>query len=138
MDILIADDQPTARRQVEMLLGALGHNVISVGNGAMALKKLLSPDAPRIAIIDWEMPSLDGIALCRQLRARQKDTYTYVIFLTGRDSTADRLLGLQAGADDHVSKPFNVNDIHARIVRGAHALAKMGYGPDAHRMAVGS
>jgi CheY-like chemotaxis protein len=84
---------------------------------------LQQPDAPPLAIVDWMMPGLDGIEICRRLRRVETATPTYVILLTSRDAAADVVEGLRAGADDYVTKPPNEDELLARISVGARVIA---------------
>jgi diguanylate cyclase (GGDEF)-like protein len=119
--ILIADDEPVARRLLERTLQQLGHQVAVVSNGADALTRLLAPDGPRMAILDWMMPGTDGLGVCRAVRQRPTP-YVYVILLTSRDRPEDIVEGLEAGADDFLSKPFDVGQLRARLRSGERVL----------------
>ena len=107
MKILIAEDEFTTRMMVQVCLENWGYRVESVTNGEEAWEKLRKPDAPHIAILDWEMPELDGIEVCRRVKEMEAETPPYIILLTGRDSKTDILRGFDAGADDYMTKPFN-------------------------------
>jgi diguanylate cyclase (GGDEF)-like protein len=121
MKILIADDEPVARRLLERTLQQLGHQVTVVSNGADALTRLLAPDGPRMAILDWMMPGTDGLGVCRAVRQRPTP-YVYVILLTARDRPEDIVEGLEAGADDFLSKPFDAGQLRARLRSGERVL----------------
>ena len=84
MKILIADDEPVSRRLIERTLERYGYEVITAGDGAAAILELIKPDGPRLALIDWMMPELDGPEVCRQLRARQGSPYVYMLLLTSK------------------------------------------------------
>ncbi len=115
MKILIAEDEFTTRMMVQVCLENWGYKVESVTNGAEAMEMLQRKDRPQIAILDWEMPELDGIEVCRRLREAGDENPVYVILLTGRDSSKDILQGFDAGADDYMTKPFSDNELRARV-----------------------
>ena len=121
MKILIADDDPVARRLLERTLERLGHDVVAVTDGTSALKVLLDPAGPRMAILDWMMPGLDGLAVCRAVREREAP-YVYLILLTARDGDDDIVAGLVAEADDYLTKPFDARELNARIQSGERIL----------------
>ena len=121
MKILIADDEPVARTLLQKTVVRLGHEVVVVDNGTEAIATLLAPDGPRLAILDWEMPGADGLTVCRAVRQRPSP-YVYVILLTSRDKPADMVNALDAGADDFLSKPFNVAELGARLRSGERVL----------------
>jgi PleD family two-component response regulator len=123
--ILIADDDPVSRRMLQATLMKWGHDPIVTSDGASALKLLLEKDEPRMAILDWMMPGLQGIEVCSELRKKTKSGYVYVILLTGRDRTDDIIAGLDAGADDYMVKPFNPDELKARVREGLRALDRV-------------
>jgi diguanylate cyclase (GGDEF)-like protein len=120
--ILIADDDPVSRRLLENTLARLGHKVVSVADGSEALRTILRPDGPHLAILDWDMPGLDGPAVCRAIRERPVP-YVYIILLTARDRQEDMVAGLDAEADDFLRKPLNVIELAARLRSGERVLA---------------
>ena len=103
MRILIADDEPVSRRLLEATLARLGHEVVSVADGTAATAALLSPDGPRLAVLDWMMPGADGLAVCRAIRQRQA-AYVYIILLTSHNRREDLVAGLDAEADDFLTE----------------------------------
>jgi len=113
--ILIADDDVMSRRLIERPLASWGYEVRSTSDGDEAWGVLSEPDAPRIAIVDWEMPGADGPELCRRVRAQAQEPYIYVVLLTSRDTKADVIAGLDAGADDYLSKPFDLHELRVRL-----------------------
>lgn len=115
MKILIAEDEFTTRMMVQVCLENWGYRVESVTNGEEAWEILQKPDAPHIAILDWEMPELDGIDVCRRVKELELDPPPYIILLTGRDSKTDIIRGFDAGAEDYMTKPFNDNELRARV-----------------------
>lgn len=115
MKLLIAEDEYTTRLTVQVILEQWGYRVDSVEDGASAWELLHKPDGPQIAILDWEMPGIDGVELCNKVKTLDRDTPVYVIMLTGRDDQNDILKGFDAGADDYITKPFDENELRARV-----------------------
>jgi two-component system cell cycle response regulator len=115
MRILIAEDESLVRRELEVRLRRWGYEVVVARDGAAAWDALSAEDAPALAILDWMMPELDGIEICRRLRAQPRESYTYTILLTGKDRPEDVIAGLDAGADDYIRKPFDVHELEARL-----------------------
>ena len=123
MNILIADDDSLTCRLVEATLTRRGYDVVATGDGLDAWVKLQAPDAPRLAILDWMMPGLDGLELCRRLRAEGDQRPFYLILLTANTRKQDVSEGLRAGADDYVTKPFDHDELVARVQVGARLVA---------------
>jgi DNA-binding response OmpR family regulator len=117
--VLVADDESLSRMAVAAMIRKGGYDVQLATDGQQAWAALQQPDAPPLAIVDWMMPGLDGIEICRRLRRVETATPTYVILLTSRDAAADVVEGLRAGADDYVTKPPNEDELLARISVGA-------------------
>lgn len=115
MKLLIAEDEYTTRLTVQVVLEQWGYRVDSVEDGTSAWKILQKPDGPQIAILDWEMPGINGVDLCSKVKMLDRDTPIYVILLTGRDDQNDILMGFDAGADDYITKPFDENELRARV-----------------------
>jgi len=113
--ILIAEDELTTRMLVQVSLENWGYRVESVVNGQDAWLALKQKDAAQIAILDWEMPELDGPEVCRRMKEMGEGNSPYIILLTGRDSDNDIVKGFDAGADDYMTKPFNDNELRARV-----------------------
>ena len=125
MRVLIADDEPVARRMLRAQLETAGHEVVAAEDGAQALAALTGPDAPRLAVLDWNMPHLDGVDVCRKLRSLPPGgtaPYTYVLLLTSRQSQADLVAGLESGANDFISKPVDGEVLRARLRVGERLL----------------
>jgi len=121
--ILIAEDDPLARRMLEKRLKDWGYNVLKAEEGKKALALLRHPEV-RIAILDWMMPGLEGPEICSKLRQSKKPKYTYVILLTARDTSFDIIQGLEAGADDYMTKPINFLELKARL-KTAHRILEL-------------
>ncbi|MCM3870231.1 MAG: diguanylate cyclase [Pyrinomonadaceae bacterium] len=118
MKILIAEDETVSRRVLRMTLESWGHEVIEACDGAAAWQILQHPDSPKFAILDLTMPEMDGITVCHQVRQNQNATPVYIILLTSKSSKSDIVMGLEAGADDYVTKPFDADELHARVKVG--------------------
>lgn len=115
MRILVAEDDPVSRRFLERRLAKWGYEVVGAEDGDEAWAALSAEDAPRLAILDWMMPGMDGLDICRALRADTRGPYTYVILVTGRDRREDVIEGLGAGADDYLTKPVDVEQLEVRL-----------------------
>ena len=115
MKVLIAEDDPVFQSLLVGLIRSWGDEPVPVQNGQEAWAALTAPDGPRLAILDWVMPGLDGVELCRRLRARCGSGYVYILLLTGRSNPEDTVMALEAGADDYVTKPFHPSELRARL-----------------------
>ena len=122
MRILIAEDDKTSRNLLTVVLTKQGHEVVATINGAEALQAMQQPDAPGLAILDWMMPEMDGPEVVVRLRAVKTDQPPYIIMLTAKSEKADIIVGLDAGADDYLSKPFDPGELRARIEVGRRIL----------------
>jgi len=122
MKVLIAEDDRVARRLLERKLTSWGYDVVSCSNGAEAWQVLHSENAPSLAILNWMMPGMDGVEVCRELRKQSRPNYVYIILLTARDRKKDIIEGIEAGADDYVTKPFNPHELKVRIRAGRRIL----------------
>lgn len=122
LHVLVADDEPVSRTVVGAMLRKAGYPVTFAPDGEQAWQQLDCDDPPAIALLDWEMPGLQGPEVVERIRARQQQTPTYVILLTSRDSSADIVRGLRAGADDYVTKPANEDELLARVSVGARVV----------------
>jgi two-component system KDP operon response regulator KdpE len=115
MKILIADDNQFYRCALKATLVEWGYEVVAVADGQEAWDVLQSDQPPKIAILDWMMPVIDGVEVCRQLRATPRREPTYVIILTSREGKANSVTALESGADDYVTKPFGMGELDARL-----------------------
>lgn len=122
MKILIAEDDALSRVMLEKTLVRAGYEVLSVENGECALKELNKEDPPRLALLDWIMPGKDGVSVCRELRQHTEQAYTYLILLSSKESKAEIVEGLESGADDYLTKPFDVEELKARLRAGERIL----------------
>ena len=122
MKVLIAEDDRVSRRLLERKLESWGYEVVSCSNGAEAWQKLHSENAPGLAILNWMMPGMDGVEVCREIRKQKRRGYIYIVLLTARDGKRDIIEGIAAGADDYVTKPFNAHELKVRIRAGRRIL----------------
>jgi diguanylate cyclase (GGDEF)-like protein len=122
MKVLIADDDRISRRRVEILLQRWGFEVDVARNGTEALQILRQVSPPRLAILDWMMPEMDGAQVCQEVRKAAGRPYTYLVLLTARDQAGDIVEGLESGADEYLCKPFNPAELRARIRAGCRIL----------------
>ena len=122
MKILIAEDELFFRCMLEGALREWGYEVTAVNNGKAAWDVLERPDAPKLAILDWQMPGMDGLEVCRRIRAALTPEPTYVIMLTSREGRDNTLAALRAGADDYVHKPFDREELQVRLQVGRRVV----------------
>ncbi len=122
MNILIADDDATNRLILRRFLEKWGYQVTATENGAQAWEAMQAAQVPGIALLDWMMPEMDGIEICRRLRAQSGAPYIYVILLTAKSQKQDILAGFAAGADDYLSKPFDTDELAARVRAGLRVV----------------
>jgi two-component system cell cycle response regulator len=120
--VLIAEDDPISRRLLEVLLVKWGFEVELAATGLEALQLLERIDAPRLALLDWMMPGMEGTQVCRKLRELKDRPYVYVLLLSGRTQKEDLLQGLDSGADDYLTKPFDSQELRARLHVGRRIL----------------
>lgn len=123
MRVLVAEDEPVSRLQLQGLLRKWGYNVVAAADGPEALRWLeKAPDSPRLVVLDRMMPGVDGLEVCRRIRRAGPEPYVYIILLTGEDRKEDVLEGFAAGADDYITKPFDVQELKARVQTGARIV----------------
>ena len=124
MRVLIAEDDLTSRTLLEAMLKKWGYEVIPCPDGNAAWAALQSADSPQLAILDWMMPGMDGVEVCRRLRGQSagEERYVYVILLTSKTSKHDTVRGIAAGADDYIAKPFDPQELHVRLRTGQRII----------------
>jgi phosphoserine phosphatase RsbU/P len=122
MNILIAEDNFTSRSLLQAVLQKQGHTVLPTERGLEAWEALRRPDAPRMAILDWMMPDMDGLEVVRRIRGLPTDQPPYIIMLTTKGEKADVIAGLDAGANDYLTKPFDAKELRARIEVGVRVV----------------
>jgi two-component system cell cycle response regulator len=120
--VLIADDDYNFRRTLVDMVSAWGYQVRSAKHGLDVWQILLHEDAPRMMILDWIMPGMDGVEICRRLRSRQEDAYIYIILVTVQDQVEHLKEGIAAGADDYLTKPVEPTELEARLLAGKRIL----------------
>lgn len=122
MKILIGEDDPVYSKILEKMLIKWGYEIISCSNGKEVLEELEKENAPNLLMIDWMMPVIDGVEVCKTIRQTKKEPFTYIILLTSKDGKTDIVEGLAAGADDYVVKPFHLEELQARLRAGRRIL----------------
>ncbi len=122
MTILIAEDDLSSRLILEAVLSKWGYEVIAVSNGNDAIEILLDSDAPKLALLDWMMPGKDGIEVCHMARQKETTSPPYIILLTGKANKKDITTGLESGADDYIVKPYDNDELQARINVGQRMI----------------
>ncbi len=123
MRILIAEDDFTSRCMLAAVLKKAGHDVLQTVNGAEAWSEMQKPDAPRLAILDWMMPELDGVEVLRRIRSLETNRPPYILMLTTRTEKSEIIKGLDAGANDYLAKPFDTGELRARVEVGRRMVA---------------
>ena len=121
--VLVAEDDPTTRRLLQGQLERWGFSVVAVADGKSAEDLLLGADPPQLALLDWMMPGLDGVELVRRVRRARPEGGLYLVILTGRTNSGDVAEALEAGADDHMPKPYDLGTLRARLRVGRRTLA---------------
>jgi two-component system cell cycle response regulator len=120
--VLVAEDDAMFRKILRSWLESWGYQVTVAEDGARAWQILQEIRAPHLLILDWIMPNLNGIDLCRMIRKRDNSPYQYILLVTAKDDKQDLVRGLEAGADDYLSKPFDRNELRARLRTGRRIL----------------
>lgn len=122
MKVLIADDDPLWLRLLEKNVGAWGYEVMTASNGQLAWDILQEKQAPSVAILDWQMPELDGVEICHRVRERINLPFIYTIILTSRNTREDMVIGLESGADDYLVKPVDMAILRSRLIAAVRIL----------------
>jgi len=122
MKILIADDEYAFRHLLEEILVKWGYEVVIAQDGDEAWQALKAENAPQLAILDWLMPGIDGVEICRKVRKEPLGPYTYLILLTSQHRDEDLVTGMEAGADDYIFKPFKVDELRVRLNAGKRMI----------------
>jgi DNA-binding response OmpR family regulator len=122
MQVLIAEDDPISRKLLELNLKREGYSVVPVADGGQAWEAMAVAARPKLAILDWMMPVMDGVEICRRIRADEGAGYVYIILLTAKSGGKDRIEGFRAGADDYLIKPFEVEELRARVAVGKRII----------------
>lgn len=122
MRVLVAEDDNISRRLLEVTLDRLGYDVVSTEDGSQAWQAMRAPDAPQLAVLDWMMPVMDGLEVCRRIREMESDRYVYIIFLTAKGQKRDVVTALESGADDFLVKPFDPQELRSRLSVGRRIL----------------
>lgn len=122
MKVLIAEDEASSRHRLAALLSKWGYEVVETSEGMAAWAAFQGEDAPRIAILDWQMPGMDGLQICSAIRQFPKEQYVYVLLLTAKSKREEVIMGWEAGADDYITKPFDANELHARLRAGERII----------------
>ena len=130
MKILIAEDEPVTRRILETTLGKAGYDVVVCSDGHQAWHALQNPDGPEPAILDWMMPGIDGVEICRRIHDLPDTTASYIIILTARGRSQDIVEGVGTGADDYITKPFDREELLMRVRVGQQLIEMQQKGLD--------
>src|SRR5436309_11760830 len=123
MHVLIAEDDRVTGEILARTLQRWNHETTVVGDGGKAWEYLRASTSPTLAILDWMMPELDGPEVCRRVRRDLPLANMYLVLLTARESPGDLVMGLDAGADDYITKPFDAEELRARVQVGIRVLA---------------
>jgi len=115
MKLLIAEDDVMSQVMLKAMVAQAGYEPVVTGDGLSAYEELSKPDAPKLAVLDWMMPGMDGVEVCRKVRETNTNDPPYLILLTSRDNREDIVKGLQSGANDYIVKPYNVEELQVRI-----------------------
>jgi two-component system, cell cycle response regulator len=122
MPALVAEDNPVFQSMLKSMLTRWGYDAHLTCNGLEAWEAMQAVDAPHLAILDWMMPAMDGVEVCRRIRAAAREPYVYVLLLTARTESQDLVEGMEAGADDYLTKPFNAQELRVRLRAGRRIL----------------
>jgi DNA-binding response OmpR family regulator len=121
--VLVAEDDAISRRLLEINLSRFGYQIVSTSDGEQAWQAFEGRDPPSLAVLDWMMPGMDGLDLCRRIRADEERLgYVYMVMLTAKSRHEDRVHGFRAGVDDYLTKPFDPQDLRARMEVGRRII----------------
>jgi diguanylate cyclase (GGDEF)-like protein len=123
MRVLVAEDDSVTRQLLNTSLRRWQYEVTLAADGTHALEVLLGERPPRLAVLDWVMPGIDGVDICRELRKQDTSSYIYTLLVTSKSSREDLLTGLEAGADDYLIKPFDLMELQARLWSGQRIIS---------------
>jgi DNA-binding response OmpR family regulator len=126
MRVLAAEDNPVFQSMLRTLLRKWGYDAVIARDGNEAWHILEAEDAPRLAVLDWMMPGMDGVQICRRVRILNRESYIYILLLTARTESQDLVEGMDAGADDYLTKPFNAHELRVRLRAGRRILDLQG------------
>jgi two-component system, cell cycle response regulator len=122
LSVLVAEDNPVMQTVIKFMLSSWGYRPVLTVNGSEAWDILRGEDAPRLALLDWMMPGVDGVELCRRVRAAAREPYTYLMLLSGRTDSSDLIRAMDAGADDYLRKPFDAQELRVRLNAGRRII----------------
>jgi PleD family two-component response regulator len=122
LKLLVAEDNPVFQSMLRTMLTRWGYDVSIAHDGLEAWELLNGQDAPRLAVLDWMMPGIDGVEICRRLRAAPREPYIYVVLLTARTDAGDLVEGMDAGADDYLTKPLKTHELRVRLRAGRRII----------------
>jgi diguanylate cyclase (GGDEF)-like protein len=122
MPVLVAEDNPVFQSMLKSMLTKWGYQVHITTNGLEAWEAMQAPDAPHLVVLDWMMPYMDGVEVCRRIRSAAREPYVYVLLLTARTESQNLVEGMEAGADDYLTKPFNAQELRVRLRAGRRIL----------------
>jgi len=122
MRVLAAEDNPVFQSMLRTMLTKWGYQPVIARSGTEAWRILEGEDAPRLAVLDWMMPGVDGVEICRRVRGANREPYIYILLLTARTESQDLIEGMDAGADDYLTKPFNAHELRVRLHAGRRIL----------------
>ena len=122
MKVLAAEDNPVFQSMLANMLTKWGYTPVVAHDGNEAWEALQQPDGPQLAILDWMMPGLNGVDICRGVRAAAREPYVYILLLTARTDSQDLVEGMEAGADDYLTKPFQAHELRVRLRAGRRIL----------------
>jgi two-component system cell cycle response regulator len=122
MKVLAAEDNPVSQSMLRAMLTKWGYQAVIARDGNEAWQALQADDGPRLAVLDWMMPGLDGVEVCRRVRAAAREPYIYLVLLTARTDSQDLVEAMEAGADDYLTKPFEAHELRVRLRAGRRVL----------------